>query len=225
MNFFGKSYNEIEAELNKTNNRIQLLQEKIESLIQKDIEKSKILYETNNRIQLLEEKLQKKTSLISLSGSFIDINNCNNITISYNTPYDTAEGFILLIDNVQLQSKTYTFNTIYKVINELRNIQNIIFEWRFPIPDNFNQTEIPHYFRGHFDIIKKIIEINSSVKLIIYISSNFRFEWFNYIFNDLDIDNILGIEITYTYQYKSEQITEIIKGLNKKLNKKIIFKN
>ena len=58
MNFFGKSYNEIEGELNETKSKIQLLEEKIEYLIQKDIDMTKILCETNCKIQQLEEKLQ-----------------------------------------------------------------------------------------------------------------------------------------------------------------------
>ena len=87
MNFFGKSYNEIEGELNETKSKIQLLEEKIECLIQKDIDMTKILCETNSKIQQLEEKLQKNTSsLISFTHNsitkFIDIN-CSNITISY----------------------------------------------------------------------------------------------------------------------------------------------
>ena len=60
MNFFGKSYNEVEAELNETKNKIQLLEEKIEGLIQKNIDTTKILCETNSKIQQLEEKLKKK---------------------------------------------------------------------------------------------------------------------------------------------------------------------
>ena len=230
MNFFGKSYNEVEAELNETKSKIQLLEEKIESLIQQNIDMTKILCETNNKIQLLEEKLQKNTSsLISFTHNsitkFIDIN-CTNIKISYNSPYDTQNGFSLLLDNVEIHSKTYTFESIYKVINELKNIQNINFEWIFPLPDSFNTKEIPDYFRGHFDIIKQIIKINNKVKINMSYSSNFPFEWLKYIFNDLHIDNILGIEILYSYHVdNTEYITDIINGLNKKLNKNIIFKN
>jgi hypothetical protein len=58
MNFFRKSYNEIEGELNETKSKIQLLEEKIEYLIQKDIDMTKILCETNSKIQLLEEKIE-----------------------------------------------------------------------------------------------------------------------------------------------------------------------
>ena len=230
MNFFGKSYNEVEAEINETKSKIQLLEEKIESLIQQNIDMTKILCETNNKIQLLEEKLQKNTSsLISFTHNsitkFIDIN-CSNITISYITPFDTGNGFILLLDNVEIHSKIYTFEGIYKLINELKNIQNINFEWNFPLPDSFNTKEIPDYFRGHFDIIKQIIKINNKVKINMSYSSNFPFEWLKYIFNDLHIDNILGIEILYSYHVdNTEYITDIINGLNKKLNKNIIFKN
>ena len=230
MNFFGKSYNEVEAELNETKNKIQLLEEKIEGLIQKNIDTTKILCETNSKIQQLEEKLKKnKSSLISFTDNaitkFIDIN-CSNITICYDSPYDTQNGFSLLLDNVKIYSKTYTFENIYKVINELKNIQNINFEWRFPLPDSFNKTEILDYFRWHFDIIKKIIEINNKVKINILICSNFPFEWLKYMLKDLYIDNILGIEILYSFHIdKTEYITEILKGLNKNLYSKIIFKN
>jgi chromosome segregation ATPase len=93
MNFFGKSYNEIEGELTETKSKIQLLEEKIECLIQKDIDMTKILCETNSKIQQLEEKLQKNTSsLVSFANNkFIDIN-CSNIKISYSSPYDTMGG-------------------------------------------------------------------------------------------------------------------------------------
>ena len=58
------------------------------------------------------------------------------------------------------------------------------------------------------------------------ISSNFPFEWLKYMFNDLPNNNILEIEILYSYHVdKTEYITDIIKSLNKKINKKIIFKN
>ena len=230
MNFFGKSYNDIESELNDTKSKIQLLEEKIEGLIQKDINMTKLLYETNSKIQQLEEKLQKNTSsLISFTDNsptkFIDIN-CSNITICYNSPWDTQTGFSLLLDNVTIYSKTYTFENIYKVINELKNIQNINFEWRFPLPDSFNKTEILDYFRWHFDIIKKIIEINKRIKIIMSFTTNFPFEWLKYMFKDINIDNILEIEILYSYHInKTEYITDIIKSLNKKINKKIIFKN
>jgi len=230
MNFFGKSYNEIEGELNETKSKIQLLEEKIECLIQKDIDMTKILCETNSKIQQLEEKLQKNTSsLISFTHNsitkFIDIN-CSNITISYITPFDTGNGFILLLDNVEIYSKIYTFEGIYKLINELKNIQNINFEWRFPLPDSFNTKEVPDYFRGHLDIIKKIIEINKRIKIIMSFTTNFPFEWLKYMCKDINIDNILEIEIVYSYHIdKTEYITDIIKSLNKKINKKIIFKN
>jgi hypothetical protein len=255
MNFFGKSYNDLESELNDTKSKIQLLEEKIEGLIQKDINMTKLLHETNSKlqekiegliqkdknmtkllhetntkIQVLEEKLQKNTSsLISFGDNsktkFIDIN-CSSINISYNSPFDSGNGFILLLDNVEIYSKTYTFETIYKFINELKNIENINFEWRFPLPDSFGTNEIPKYFKCHFDIIQKIIEINNKVKINMRFNTNFPFEWLKYMLKDLYIDNILGIEILYAYHVdKTEYITDLIKGLNTKLNTKIIFKN
>jgi len=262
MNFFGKSYNDLESELNNTKSKIQLLEEKIEGLIQKDINMTKLLHETNSKLHVLEEKLQENkkgliqkdinmtkllhetnsklhvleeklqkntSSLISFGDNstikFIDIN-CSNIVVSYNSPFDSGTGFILLLDNVEIYSKTYTFESICKFINELKNIQNINFEWKFPLPDSFNTNEIPKYFKGHFDIIKKIIEINNKVKINISFQSNFPFEWLKYMLKDLCIDNILGIEILYSYHIdKTEYITDIIKGLNTKLNTKIIFKN
>ena len=107
MNFFGKSYNEIEGELNETKSKIQLLEEKIEYLIQKDIDMTKILCETNCKIQQLEEKLQKNTSsLISFTSNsleigplltsktmFIDIN-CSKIIINADQKY----GSVIIID-------------------------------------------------------------------------------------------------------------------------------
>jgi len=108
----------------------------------------------------------------------------------------------------------------------VKNIQNINFEWRFPLPDSFNTKEVPDYFRGHLDIIKKIIEINKRIKIIMSFTTNFPFEWLKYMFKDINIDNILEIEIVYSYHIdKTEYITDIIKSLNKKINKKIIFKN
>ena len=216
--------------LHETNSKIHLLQENKKGLIQKDINMTKLLHETNSKIHVLEEKLQKNTSsLISFGDNsktkFIDIN-CTNINISYNSPVDSGSGFWLLLDNVEIYSKTYTFESIYKFINELKNIQNINFVWSFPLPDSFNTNEIPKYFKDHFDIIKKIIEINNKVKINISFNSNFPFEWLKYMLKDLYIDNILGIEILYSYHVdKTEYITDIIKGLNTKLNTKIIFKN
>ena len=56
-------------------------------------------------------------------------------------------------------------------------------------------------------------------------TSDFPFKWLKYMFNDLHIDNILRIEIFDSYSVDTEQITDIIKGLDKKLNKKIMFKS
>jgi hypothetical protein len=226
MNFFGKSYNEIENELNETKTKIQGLEEKIEYLIQQNIHMSKILYETTHKLQILEEKTQKNTSsLISFTHNsttkFIDIN-CTKININYSSPYDTQNGFIIMIDDIEIH-KVVGFS---KVINQLKNIKNIHFEWNFPIPDSFNTKEITGYFKSHFDIIKQLTELNKEVNIIMSFTTNFPFEWLKYIFKDIHIEHIVGIEILYSYHIdKTDYITDIITSLNEKVNKKIIFKN
>jgi len=224
MNFFGKSHNEIETELKETKSKLQVLEEKIEFLLKRHTDILKILCETTNKLQIVEEKLQKNTSsLISFTNNskinVIDIN-CSNINIIYTTP----DGFIIIIDNVEISSNTYSFVSIRKIINQLKNIQNIKFEWRFPIADNLNTKEIPEYFAGHFDIIKQVIELNNKVKIMMSFTSYFPFEWIKYMFKDIHINNILEIEILYHID-NSEYIIDILTNLNEKLNNKIIFKN
>ena len=239
MNFFGKSYNEIETELNETKNKVLLLEEKIDGLIKRDSDMTTLLHDFNDKIKELEEKCKKTTtSLISFTDNslikFIDIN-CSDISIVYHSPYDTGNGFILTLDNteiyskmyIDIQSETYTFKRIYKLINELKNIRVINYQFRFPIHgENNKPSNYLIYFRGHFDILKKITAINNGVKIILSFTSYFPFEWLKYIFKDLLTDNILKIEIFYSYSEDNDDyIKDIINGLDREVSNKITFKN
>ena len=227
MNFFGKSYNKIESELNDTKNKVLLLEEKI-----------------NELMKALEDKCKKNTtSLISFTDNnssikFIDIN-CTDISIVYSRSFTSKSGeywqrFSLNFDNVQInsdmyidiQSKIYTFESIYKIINELKNIRVINFKFiSCIVGENDKPSYYLRYFRGHFDILKKLTAINNGVKIILVFQNEFPFEWLKYIFNDLITDNILEIEIIYSYSIdKYGYMKNIINGLNKEVSKKIIFK-
>jgi hypothetical protein len=225
MNFFGKSYSEVEVELNETKSKIQLLEEKIECLIQKDIDMIKTLCETNSKIQILEEKLQKNTSsLISFTSNcleigprlesktmFIDIN-CSNIIIN-------AEkyGSVIIIDDVKINMRDVD---IIKLISELKNIKNI----------NYNLSShaesyalIPCENKGYYlHIIKQILKINNNVKLMMSFKYDFPYNWIKYILTDLHFDNILEIEIKYNWHINKDN-TDILTLLDN--NKTIIFKN
>jgi hypothetical protein len=250
MNFFGKSYNEIETELNETKNKVLLLEEKIDGLIKRDLDMTTLLHDFNDKIKALEEKCKKTTtSLISFTYNslikFIDIN-CSDISIVYGDSFSKSgqdwQRFNLNFDNVQINSdmyteihprrhgewfETYTFESIYKLINELKNIRVINYQFRFPIHGENNKTpNYLMYFRGHFDILKKITTINNGVKIILSFTSHFPFEWLTYIFKDLLTDNILEIEIFYSYSVDNDDyIKDIINGLDREVSKKITFTN
>jgi hypothetical protein len=226
MNFFGKSYNEIEGELNETKGKIQLLEEKIEGLIQKDIDMTKILCETNSKIQKLEEKLQKNTSsLISFTSNsleivprltsktmFIDIN-CSKIIINADQKY----GSVIIIDDVEIKMDGVD---ISKLISELKNIKNINYNCCFHIE---SYKPIPCENKGYYlHIIKQILKINNNVKLMMYFAYDFPYNWIKYILTDLHFDNILEIEITYKWHINRDN-TDILTLLDN--NKTIIFKN
>ena len=214
MNFFGKSYNELETEVNYTKSKIQLLEEKIEGLIQKDINMTKLLYETNNKIHVLEEKLQKNTSsLISFTDNsptkFIDINYSNINIIIENNSY-------ILIDDVKITSIG-----ISKLINELKNVKIINYKCNAPV---YEWASIPIESKGYcLEIIKQIIKINNKVKLIMSFAQGFPHFWIKYILKDLPFDNILDIEISYSCHKEDRDNTDILTCLDN--NKKIMFTN
>ena len=227
MNFFGKSYNEVEAELNETKGKIQLLEEKIEGLIQKDIDMTKILCETNSKIQQLEEKLQKNTtSLISFTSNsleigrltsktmFIDINYSNINIIACINAIDNNS--YILIDDVKITSVI----GISKLINELKNVKIINYKCMNPVG---GWTQIPRDNEGYcLEIIKQIIKINNKVKLIMSFTYDFPYNWIKYILKDLPFDNILDIEISYSHKEDRDN-TDILTCLDN--NKKIMFTN
>jgi len=227
MNFFGKSYNEIEAELNETKSKIQLLEEKIEYLIQKDIDMTKVLCESNSKIQLLEEKLQKnKSSLISITQNsleigprlvsktnFIDIN-CSNITILVKR-LGCEVNYSILIDDVSINSDC----DISKLISELKNIKNINYSCYCHEVTSYTPADDIKY---KFDIIKQILKINNKVKLMMSFPYDFPYNWIKCILTDLHFDNILEIEITYN-SYINRDNTDILTLLDN--NKTIMFKN
>ena len=220
MNFFGKSYNEVEAELNETKSKIQLLEEKIEGLIQKDINMTKLLYETNNKIHVLEEKLQKNTSsLISFTDNsptkFIDIN-CSNINIIACMNGCNNNSYIL-IDDVKITSVI----GISKLINEFKNVKTINYKCITHVND---YAPIPVDSKGYcLEIIKQIIKINNKVKLIMSFTYDFPYNWIKYILTDLPFDNILEIEIYYSCHKEDRDNTDILTCLDN--NKKIMFTN
>ena len=77
-----------------------------------------------------------------------------------------------------------------------------------------------------FKGVKQLTELNKEVNIIMSFTTNFPFEWLKYIFKDIHIEHIVGIEILYSYHIdKTDYITDIITSLNEKVNKKIIFKN
>jgi len=221
MNFFGKSYNELESEINESKSKMQLLEEKIEDLMKKHVDMTKTLYGTNSKIQLLEEKLQKNTSsLISFTDNsvtkFIDIN-CSNITIVADVNgYSNTSS--ILVDDVVIQITSVI--GISKLINELKNIRIISYQCR---PHVDSHKPIPSVNKGYYlDIIKQIIKINNNVKLIMSFTYDFPYNWIKYILTDLPFENILEIEISYSSHIDRDN-TDIIACLD--YNKKIMFKN
>ena len=201
------SYYEIEKELNETKSKIQQLEEKIEGLLR---------INTNNIICITTHK----------EYNFININ-CNNITFSYDTPLDTQQGFIVCIDDVKLYSKMYTFNNIIKFINQLKNIDTIHIDFRFPLPGNHRDSRIPSYFEEHFNMIKKLIEININITLNISITTiSFPFHWLEDLFADIKIKNIQQIKIYYQNRQdmgNTKRLKEVLTQINKKIYKKIIL--
>ncbi len=216
-------------ELHETKRKLGQLEEKLEALIQRDRDRSSLI----ERIQ--NERLLSFTDH-SISR-FIHIN-CSHILIRYCVDINPQEGFVLEFDNEKIPSHLYLrglpyqakrtcedFHSIYKVINVLKNIQTISFIWNHYL---FPSNVLSDYFKGHFDIIKKLI-INNKVKINLSIHTQFPSELFKYLFINLQIDHIVEFNIEYSFREKPDLLIDIMNKFVKTLEHKdqgiFTFKN
>jgi hypothetical protein len=226
-----------------------------------DIEQE--LIETKRRIEILESKLnllleRSFTNLICIPGNyngkinihrsqFIDIN-CKSIKFDYSPGFreeslnesdhlfGTHTGFMLYFDDAKISSVNYDKNFIFTLINQLKNIDSLDILFRFPISDNqmtsdpwLHNVSWKHYpkeetyYKLHFNIFKQIIKNCDNLIINIEIRSQMPLEWFVYLFEDINIKNIVTINISCKHEIyiQNGRLTEILKKLHSKLVKKI----
>ena len=193
-----KTYYELENELTEVKNTLLILQKQIESILQRPKQVETIyIYSLNNKMEIINT-------------------NCKNIVFNYLSP---DPGIIIDIDNVKIKHCHSDYNNLNKFLQTFRNINEININISFPA----NARQI-NYFMPYFNIIKNIVKLNNEIKIIINISTiSFEFNWLEYIFEDIIIENIKTINISYQ---SSEDLpnTRIVKEVMKKLDKNITDK-
>ena len=193
-----KTYYELENELTEVKNTLLILQKQIESILQRPKQVETIyIYSLNNKMEIINT-------------------NCKNIVFNYLTP---DPGIIIDIDNVKIKHCHSDYNNLNKFLQTFRNINEININISFTA----NATQI-NYFMPYFNIIKNIVKLNNEIKIIINISTiSFEFNWLEYIFEDIIIENIKTINISYQSREDLPN-TRIVKEVMKKLDKNITDK-
>ena len=193
-----KTYYELENELTEVKNTLLILQKQIESILQRPKQVETIyIYSLNNKMEIINT-------------------NCKNIVFNYLSP---DPGIIIDIDNVKIKHCHSDYNNLNKFLQTFRNINEININISFPA----NARQI-NYFMPYFNIIKNIVKLNNEIKIIINISTiSFEFNWLEYIFEDIIIENIKTINISYQSREDLPN-TRIVKEVMKKLDKNITDK-
>lgn len=197
-----KSYYELENELEEVKNELEevkntlrILQKQIKTILQtpKEIE-TIYIYSLNNKMEIINT-------------------NCKIITFTYSSP---TTGMVIDIDNVKLEKSHTDYNNLNKLLQKFIHINDININMSFPT--NTQQTS---YFMEYFNLIKNIVKSNNEIKIKINITTlGFPFDWLEDIFEDIIVENIKTINISYQNR-EDVQHTKIIKQVIKKLDKKI----
>lgn len=198
-----KTYYELENELTEVKNTLRILQTQIESILQTPKQVETIyIYSLNNKMEIINT-------------------NCKNIVFNYLSP---DPGIIIDIDNVKIKHCHIDYNNLNKFLQTFRNINEININISFP--PNARQID---YFMPYFNIIKNIVKLNNEIKIIINISTiSFEFNWFEYIFEDIIIEKIKTINISYQSREdlpNTRIVKQVIKKLDKNITDKIVLNN
>ena len=193
-----KTYYELENELTEVKNTLLILQKQIESILQRPKQVETIyIYSFNNKMEIINT-------------------NCKNIVFNYLSP---DPGIIIDIDNVKIKHCHSDYNNLNKFLQTFRNINEININISFPA-----KADKTNHFMPYFNIIKNIVKLNNEIKIIINISTiSFEFNWVEYIFEDIIIENIKTINISYQSREDLPN-TRIVKQVMKKLDKNITDK-
>lgn len=181
------SYFNLEKELYEVKSKLSLMEQRLKYL--------------ENRLDCLEEdklkKMEDDKQIITIADNhqFLDTN-CSDINFVYHSPSDTC----MMFDEVKIIHFAKTFD---KIINKLKNIKNIVINFRFPV-DGHSPS-----FKPYLDHIKKIIEINNEIKIIITLHSHLDIHTFKYIFKDLQIYKISSLNISFPGRNNIENSTEL----------------
>jgi len=196
-----KTYYEVENELTKVKNTLSILQKQIDSILQtpKQIE-TIYIYSLNNKMEIIDT-------------------NCKIITFDYRCP---TPGMVIDIDNVKLQKCHSDYNNLNKFLQKFIHISEININMSFP-----TTTKEHSYFMEYFNLIKNIVKLNNEIKIKISISTlAFPFDWLEDIFEDIIIENIKTIHISYQNREDTQQtkiINRVIKKLDKNITDKIVL--
>ena len=191
-----KTYYELENELAEVKNTLRILQKQIETILQtpKQIEPIYI-YSLNNKMEIIDT-------------------NCKIIIFTYN-----STGMVIDIDNVKLQKCHSDYNNLNKFLQKFIHISEININILFP-----TTTQQTSYLMEYFNLIKNIVKLNNEIKIQISLPTlAFPFELLEDIFQDIIIENIKTIHISYQNR-EDIQHTKIINRVIKKLDKNITDK-
>jgi hypothetical protein len=193
-----KTYYELENELKKVKNTLSILQKQIETILQtpKQIE-TIYIYSLNNKMEIIDT-------------------NCKIITFTYSSP---TPGMVIDIDNVKIQKCHSDYNNLNKFLQKFIYISEININILFP-----TTTQQTTYFMEYFNLIKNIVKLNNEIKIKFNLPTlAFPFDWLEDIFEDIIIENIKTIHISYQNR-EDIQHTKIINRVIKKLDKNITDK-
>ena len=111
-----------------------------------------------------------------------------------------GEDFIFIdIDNVKLQKSHSDYNNLNKFLQKFINISEININILFP-----TTTKETSYFMEYFNIIKNIVKLNNEIKIKFSLPTlAFPFDWLEDIFEDIIIENIKTIHISYQHNTDS----------------------
>lgn len=231
-----KTYYDIEQELIETKKRLDMLESKLNLLLERSA--------TN--IICIPSNYNGKINIHR--SQFIDIN-CKSIKFDYSPgfrhenlkendhSFGIHSGFMLYFDDAKISSMNYDKNFIFTLINQLKNISSLEILFRFPISEEtkcnpwlYNGSCIHYpkeesYYKLHFNIFKQIIQNGNNLIINIEIRSNMPLEWFVYLFEDINIKNIAIINISCNgvadIYIQNGRLKEVLKKLDSKLLKKI----
>jgi len=224
-----KTYYDIEQELIETKSRLEILEEKMEDLLER----------SSTSLICFSQKHYGNTGLNQMY--LIDIN-CKNIKFVYNQLRDFCfptnpsqrkilpaymgehHGFMLYCDDAPISSMSYDYNTIIKLINQLRNIKKFEIDFKAGITTNdYCWPDVKEYVKEHFDMFKQIIELNTELKIIINVCNEIQLNLVKDLLQDINILNILsiGIKLATDDLHMKACLKNCLYLLNSELVKKI----